>query len=136
MDRTINPDWFMAGPILNRTFDSNMKDALNKGGMQVIDVYVVGNASMGILGAIGYTALPSHTRLDPNRDGSVVWYGVFPGDTVPHELGHALGLDDIYHAPIIGCADMMYGFSDKKSCSIFSREEISEMIMSYREYRQ
>ena len=103
IDRTVNADWFNAGP--GSKGERDMKQALRIGGPNVLNVYTT---SAG--GYLGWAYFPSTYKTRPYLDGVVIDYNSMPGGdygrayslgkTLTHEVGHWLGL---YHTFQGGC---------------------------------
>ena len=103
--RTINPDWYELQP--GSTAEREAKTALRKGDKTDLNVYLSGLGD----GLLGYAYFPQQGgKSKPWRDGVVVLNESVPGgatrnynagDTLPHEVGHWLGL---YHTFQGGCS--------------------------------
>jgi hypothetical protein len=105
IDRTVNADWYFAGPTTNGERD--MKHALHQGGPDALNIYLT---TAGIY--LGWSYFPSivDTPGQAYLDGIVVdWkslpgLGLYPrfdlGFTATHEVGHWLNL---YHTFQGGC---------------------------------
>jgi hypothetical protein len=104
MDWTVNRNWYHTR---DRTrAEQNMKRALHKGGSRVLNIYL--NKPGG--GLLGWATFPQWYANHKKMDGVVInkdtlWGGPAApynkGDTVPHEVGHWLGL---YHTFQGGCS--------------------------------
>lgn len=102
--RTINAAWYSFEPSTKAERDA--KAALRKGGRDTLNIYLTG------LGAnlLGYAYFPSNGKGTDTRDGVVVLNDSIPGgsaapydegDTLPHEVGHWLGLNHTFSG---GCS--------------------------------
>jgi hypothetical protein len=100
-DRTNSSQW---SSITNATEERAMKTALRQGGRRALNVYVTDAG-----GYLGWATFPSEYAGDPVMDGVVIERTSLPGnpgvyglgDTVPHEVGHWLGL---FHTFEGGCS--------------------------------
>jgi hypothetical protein len=104
MDWTVNRNWYHTRD--STRAEKNMKRALHKGGSRMLNIYL--NKPGG--GLLGWATFPqwyaNHKKMDGvviNQDslsgGPAAPYN--KGDTVPHEVGHWLGL---YHTFQGGCS--------------------------------
>jgi Pregnancy-associated plasma protein-A len=102
-DWTVNRKWYHTG--YGTEAEKNMKRALHVGNAKTLNVYL--NKPGG--GLLGWATFPQWYKNRPNMDGVVInqeslWGGPAApynlGDTVPHEVGHWLGL---YHTFQGGC---------------------------------
>jgi Pregnancy-associated plasma protein-A len=102
--RTVNPAWYAFEPSTKAERDA--KAALRRGGRDTLNVYITG------LGAdlLGYAYFPSNGKGKDTVDGVVILNDSIPGgsavpydkgDTLPHEVGHWLGLQ---HTFANGCS--------------------------------
>lgn len=96
VDRTVNDEWFSAGP--GSAAEAAMKAALRIGGAADLNFYTNDGG-----GYLGWATFPFWYAGNPTDDGIVCWYNSLPGgtharysegDTATHEVGHWLGL---YH---------------------------------------
>ncbi|MGH8869392.1 MAG: zinc metalloprotease [Actinomycetes bacterium] len=102
--RTVNPDWYTMTPSSRE--EREAKKALKVGGAETLNLYV---ANIGD-NLLGWAYFPKKSSGTDPRDGVVVLTESLPGgtvpnynegDTVPHEVGHWLGL---YHTFQGGCS--------------------------------
>lgn len=103
--RTIRPDWYEMLP--GSDAEREAKTALRRGSDEALNVYLSGLGG----GLLGYAYFPQQGgNSKPWRDGVVVLNESIPGgavtnysqgDTLPHEVGHWLGL---YHTFQNGCS--------------------------------
>ncbi|CED85253.1 Peptidase M43, pregnancy-associated plasma-A [Phaffia rhodozyma] len=110
-DTTDNEDWFDDVAPEN-DLQTEMKEALRKGGVADLNIYSVGFSTQP--GLLGYATFPFSYQSAPMDDGVVLTWGSLPGGyinqyntgkTAVHETGHWLGL---YHTFQGGC----YGNGD------------------------
>ncbi|CAA9426898.1 MAG: hypothetical protein AVDCRST_MAG35-2343 [uncultured Quadrisphaera sp.] len=104
-DWTVNPAWYQMLP--GSTAEQQAKTALRDGGDETLNIYLSGLGG----GLLGYAYFPQQGGdSKPWRDGVVVLNESIPGgaeddydggDTLPHEVGHWLGL---YHTFQGGCS--------------------------------
>lgn len=101
--RTTNIDWFNMG--YQSSVERQAKTQLRRGGANALNIYTTDGG-----GYLGWATFPNRYASQPALDGVVVAYGSLPngdinnynlGDTVPHEVGHWLGL---YHTFQNGCS--------------------------------
>jgi hypothetical protein len=99
--RTTNADWF---DMHSQGQDRKMKEALKRGGLRVLNVYLVNHRTL-----LGYAWLAQDAGQVGVLDGVVVHYQTLPGgneeiysegDTAVHEVGHWL---DLFHTFDGGC---------------------------------
>ena len=99
--RTTNADWF---DMHSQGQDRKMKLALKRGGLRVLNVYLVNHRTL-----LGYAYLAQDAQQVGVLDGVVVHYQSLPGgnldiysegDTAVHEVGHWL---DLFHTFDGGC---------------------------------
>ena len=104
IDRTVNPAWYSFLPSSKAERDA--KAALHVGGKETLNVYLTGLGG----GLLGYAYFPTTGQGKDLLDGVVVLNDSIPaggaknyqeGDTLPHEVGHWLGL---YHTFQNGCS--------------------------------
>jgi Pregnancy-associated plasma protein-A len=102
-DWTVNRKWYRTG--YGTTAEKNMERTLHVGGPDTLNLYL--NKPGG--GLLGWATFPHSYKNHPKMDGVAVnldtlWGGPAApynkGDTVPHEVGHWLGL---YHTFQGGC---------------------------------
>lgn len=112
--RTINPAW---GDLGNATVEQQVKTQLRQGGKETLNVYV-GPLGGGLLGYAYFPVQPGTQTPKSWQDGVVVLDESLPGgsavpyhlgDTLPHEVGHWLGL---HHTFAGGCSTANDGISD------------------------
>jgi hypothetical protein len=101
--RTINETWFAMG--IQSQAERRAKAELRIGGPETLNVYLTDGG-----GYLGWATFPSSYQGQPSQDGIVLFYASLPGggleiysegDTLPHEVGHWLGL---YHTFQNGCS--------------------------------
>jgi pregnancy-associated plasma protein-A len=106
VDRTTNPEWFVAQPA--SVAEREMKEALRIGDAGALNFYT--NDVGSVSSIIGWGRFPSYYEEDPLMDGVVCFYLGLPGASVfpefegfvgIHEVGHWLGL---YHTFQGGCS--------------------------------
>lgn len=111
-DWTVNRHWYHAGP--DTRAEKRMKRALHVGGSRTLNLYL--NKPGG--GLLGWATFPQWYKKHPKLDGVVInqeslWGGPAApynkGDTVPHEVGHWIGL---YHTFQGGCSPLNDRVSD------------------------
>jgi hypothetical protein len=104
MDWTVNRNWYHTTD--STRAERNMKRALHRGGSRMLNLYF--NKPGG--GLLGWATFPQWYAHHKKMDGVVInqdslWGGPAApynkGDTVPHEVGHWLGL---YHTFQSGCS--------------------------------
>lgn len=97
--RTINPAWYAFLPSTKAERDA--KAALRKGDRSTLNIYLTGLGG----GLLGYAYFPTKGAGGDTRDGVVVLNESIPGgsavpydkgDTLPHEVGHWLGLQHTF----------------------------------------
>lgn len=102
--RTVNAAWYSFEPSTKAERDA--KAALRRGGRDTLNIYLTGLGA----GLLGYAYFPSSGKGTDTRDGVVVLNDSIPGgsaapydegDTLPHEVGHWLGL---HHTFSNGCS--------------------------------
>jgi hypothetical protein len=103
--RTVNPGWYDLAP--GSAAEREAKTALKVGGDETLNIYLGGLGG----GLLGYAYFPQQGGSSkPWQDGVVVLNESIPGgavrnydagDTLPHEVGHWLGL---YHTFQNGCS--------------------------------
>ena len=100
--RTTNTDWFNMD--YQSIVERRAKTELRRGGANALNIYPTDGG-----GYLGCATFPNRYASQPELDGVVVAYGSSPhgdidnynlGDTLPHEVGHWLGL---YHTFQNGC---------------------------------
>lgn len=105
-DWTVNKFWYNAG--YDTRAEKRMKRTLRVGGPRTLNIYL--NKPGG--GLLGWATFPQWYKNRPKMDGVVInqeslWGGPAApynkGDTVPHEVGHWLGL---YHTFQNGCSNL------------------------------
>lgn len=99
--RVNNARWHNAGIDVAA---QEMRHALHKGNKRTLNIYFTGLPQW-----LGYASFPNSVTTNPLDDGVVINYRTVPGgsrtnynegDTVPHEVGHWMGL---YHTFEGGC---------------------------------
>jgi hypothetical protein len=104
MDWTVNRRWYHTRD--STKAERNMKRALHKGGSRMLNIYLSKPGG----GLLGWATFPQSYANHKKMDGVVIhqdslWGGPAApynkGDTVPHEVGHWLGL---YHTFQGGCS--------------------------------
>ena len=114
-DSAVNPKWYDADVLKpqDRPVVRRMKRALHQGGPDTLNLYLSRPEFL-----LGWATFPQEYKDFPNLDGVVVNIGSLAGgeiegynlgDTVPHEVGHWLGL---YHTFQDGCSRLNDRVSD------------------------
>ena len=108
IERIENADWFdNVGP--DNGQQTEMKEALRRGGPGTLNVYTVSFNNDDARGLLGYATFPVDYQDNPKDDGVVLLYSSLPGGTtapynlgrtLTHEAGHWVGL---YHPFQGGC---------------------------------
>ncbi len=117
--RTVNAAWYDMLP--GSTAEREAKQALRQGGDETLNIYLSGLGD----GLLGYAYFPQQGgNSKPWQDGVVVLNESIPGgavrnydagDTLPHEVGHWLGL---YHTFQNGCSTAGDRVSDTPAMSV------------------
>jgi hypothetical protein len=117
--RTVNAAWYDMLP--GSTAEREAKQALRQGGDDTLNIYLSGLGD----GLLGYAYFPQQGGSSkPWQDGVVVLNESIPGgavrnynagDTLPHEVGHWLGL---YHTFQNGCSTAGDRVSDTPAMSV------------------
>ena len=117
--RTIKPEWYDLAP--GSTAEREAKTALRRGDEATLNIYLSGLDD----GLLGYAYFPQQGGSSkPWQDGVVVLNESIPGgsvrnynagDTLPHEVGHWLGL---YHTFAGGCSTAGDRVSDTPAMSV------------------
>lgn len=115
-DSTVNSEWYHA--YQGTTAERDMKVALRVGGAATLNIYLNKPRLANQPQLLGWATFPQEYRARPNMDGVVIHQESLPGgsfsrynkgDTVPHEVGHWLGL---YHTFQGGCSRLNDRVSD------------------------
>ena len=117
--RTVKPEWYDLSP--GSTAERDAKTELRRGDDRVLNIYLSGLGD----GLLGYAYFPQQGgNSKPWQDGVVVLNESIPGgavrnydagDTLPHEVGHWLGL---YHTFQNGCSTAGDRVSDTPAMSV------------------
>jgi hypothetical protein len=115
-DSTVNSEWYHA--YQGTAAERDMKEALRVGGAATLNIYLNKPRQANQPQLLGWATFPQEYRARPRMDGVVIHQesllgGAFApynkGDTVPHEVGHWLGL---YHTFQDGCTRLNDRVSD------------------------
>lgn len=115
---TVRPDWYEMLP--GSKAEREAKSTLRKGGKQTLNVYLSGLGG----GLLGYAYFPTTGQGKDVVDGVVVLNESIPGgavtvynegDTLPHEVGHWIGL---YHTFQNGCSTANDRVADTPAMSV------------------
>jgi len=107
-DTTVNRQWYRANP--GTVAERNMKKQLRDGEADTLNIYLNKPGKVDGQQLLGWATFPQDYDRRPNMDGVVIHQESLPGgsftnfnkgDTVPHEVGHWLGL---YHTFQGGCS--------------------------------